>query len=89
MRSGPPAAAGTGDSERQENASTAASEEAGQANLLGVARPNLTLNILIPHRVQISMAGVLRQLLMFSEKALSSPDVKVYGLNMRRKCWYA
>lgn len=58
MHSGPPAAAWTGDSERQETASAAASEEAGQANLLTVTRRNLTLDIIVLHRVQISLAGV-------------------------------
>lgn len=41
-----PAATGTGDSERQEAASTAASKEAGKANLLTVTRRNLTLDII-------------------------------------------
>lgn len=49
MCSDPPAAYGTGYSERQETASAAASEEAGQANLLTVTRRNLTLDIVVPY----------------------------------------
>lgn len=75
-----PAAARTGDSERQETASTATSEETGQANLLTVTRRNLTLDF-VPCRVQVTVAAVLRQTL----SAVSSSYVNVYGLNMSRE----
>lgn len=78
--SDPPAAARTGDSERQETASAAASEETGQANLLTVPRRNLTLDF-VPRRVQVTVTAVVRQPL----SAVSSPQVNVYGSNVSRE----
>lgn len=84
MRTDLPAADGTGNSERQETADAAASEEAGQANLLAVTRRNLTLDIIVPHRVQISVTGVLKPRLTCREEAISSFQV-AHALNMSRK----
>lgn len=75
-----PAAARTGDAERQETASAAASEETGQANLLTVTRRNLTLHF-VSLRVQVTVAAVLRRPL----SAVSSSYVNVYGLNVSRE----
>lgn len=79
-----PTATRTGDSERQETASTAASEEAGQANLLAVTRRNLTLDIIAPRRSSYR-ARRSETTADGTEKPVSSSNVNIYGLNMSRE----